>query len=110
MRPPLPGGLQVELQAGDAVVYPHLILHWGSSYSPTLRRISAAAPPVVSRVPMWWGSIVAVILLSKLSYKLHFDEHPERPGYGADFTQDVDHRLCSIESMVPSSPCQLTET
>ena len=37
-RRPLPGALQVELGAGDGVVYTNLILHWGSSYSPKRRR------------------------------------------------------------------------
>ena len=37
-RRPLPGGVRVELAAGDAVVYTNLILHWGSDYSPALRR------------------------------------------------------------------------
>ena len=37
-RRPLPGGLRVELAAGDAVVYTNLILHWGSDYSRALRR------------------------------------------------------------------------
>ncbi|MBI4530073.1 MAG: phytanoyl-CoA dioxygenase family protein [Candidatus Latescibacteria bacterium] len=37
-RVPLPGGTPVELQAGDGVVYTHLLLHWGSNYSTTLRR------------------------------------------------------------------------
>ncbi|MBT4609668.1 MAG: hypothetical protein HOC05_06495 [Gemmatimonadetes bacterium] len=154
-RQPLPGGLQVELNAGDAVVYSNLILHWGSSYSPTLRRtvhfgfrsVGGEQFPYVlgqhrrgepapflspSAQQAWAGHgklyrqecdliektlraainqdkpaftegiaalhpgekmrIVTVILLSKLSYKLHFDEHPERSGYGADFTQDAQLR------------------
>lgn len=28
------------------------------------------------------------LLLSKLAHKLRFEEHPERPGYGGDFTQE----------------------
>ncbi len=35
---PLPNGLQVELEAGDGVVYTNTILHWGSNYSAKLRR------------------------------------------------------------------------
>lgn len=35
---PLPGGMPVELGAGDGVVYTHLLLHWGSNYSRKLRR------------------------------------------------------------------------
>lgn len=35
---PLPGGMPVELKAGDGVVYTHLLLHWGSNYSRKLRR------------------------------------------------------------------------
>ncbi len=35
---PLPGGLQVELKAGDGVVYTNTILHWGSNYSARTRR------------------------------------------------------------------------
>lgn len=38
-RVPIPGGIPVELAAGDAVVYNNLpILHWGSNYSTALRR------------------------------------------------------------------------
>lgn len=37
-RKPLPQALQVELGAGDAVMYSNLILHWGSNYSPVRRR------------------------------------------------------------------------
>ena len=37
-REPLPGGVQVELNAGDGVVYTNTILHWGSDYSARLRR------------------------------------------------------------------------
>ena len=35
---PIPGGIPVELNAGDGVVYSNLILHWGSNYSPKVRR------------------------------------------------------------------------
>ncbi|MCY3784836.1 MAG: phytanoyl-CoA dioxygenase family protein [Chloroflexi bacterium] len=35
---PLPGGIPVELNAGDAVVYLNTMLHWGSDYSARLRR------------------------------------------------------------------------
>ena len=35
---PLPGGIPVELSAGDAVVYLNTMLHWGSDYSAKLRR------------------------------------------------------------------------
>lgn len=37
-RQPLPGGFQVQLNAGDGVVYTNTILHWGSNYSTQLRR------------------------------------------------------------------------
>jgi ectoine hydroxylase-related dioxygenase (phytanoyl-CoA dioxygenase family) len=37
-RVPLPGGVPVELNAGDGVVYINYILHWGSNYSAKLRR------------------------------------------------------------------------
>ena len=37
-REPLPGGVQVELNAGDGVVYTNTILHWGSNYSARTRR------------------------------------------------------------------------
>ena len=37
-REPLPGGVQVELNAGDGVVYTNTILHWGSDYSARTRR------------------------------------------------------------------------
>ncbi len=35
---PLPNGVQTHLEAGDGVVYILPILHWGSNYSPRLRR------------------------------------------------------------------------
>ncbi len=35
---PMPGGIPVELNAGDGVVYVHLMLHWGSNYTTRLRR------------------------------------------------------------------------
>jgi hypothetical protein len=35
---PLPGGMPVELKAGDGVVYTNTILHWGSNYSAKKRR------------------------------------------------------------------------
>lgn len=35
---PLPGAIQAKLKAGDGVVYPNMILHWGSNYGTTLRR------------------------------------------------------------------------
>ena len=34
----LKGGIPVELAAGDGVVYPNLVMHWGSFYSSRLRR------------------------------------------------------------------------
>ena len=37
-RVPLPGGVPVQLKAGDGVVYSNYMLHWGSNYSPELRR------------------------------------------------------------------------
>ena len=33
-KKPLPGGVPVELRAGDGVAYTNTILHWGSSYGP----------------------------------------------------------------------------
>lgn len=35
---PLPNGVRTRLEAGDGVVYILPLLHWGSNYSPTLRR------------------------------------------------------------------------
>ena len=37
-RQPLPGGIPVELNAGDGVVYINLNHHWGSNYGARLRR------------------------------------------------------------------------
>ena len=150
-RRPLPGALQVELGAGDGVVYTNLILHWGSSYSPKRRRTvhfgfrafgADLLPYVLGLHRRGDASVfltdepraawqqhrrhyqaecdllesafraviqgegdsflqtlsqlhpgeqqreVCLILLSKLAYKLCFDTHPERSGYGGDFTQD----------------------
>lgn len=61
-RKPLPGGLRVELKAGDGVVYTNTILHWGSDYSAKLRRTihlgyrSFGGPqfPYVSAFPTEW--------------------------------------------------------
>ena len=35
---PLKGGIPVELQPGDGIVYPNLMMHWGSQYTSRLRR------------------------------------------------------------------------
>ncbi len=37
-RRPLPNGVQTHLEGGDGVVYILPILHWGSNYSPKMRR------------------------------------------------------------------------
>ena len=37
-RAPVPGGVQTHLEAGDGVAYILPILHWGSNYSPRMRR------------------------------------------------------------------------
>ena len=37
-RASLPGGVPVDLKAGDGVVYNNCMLHWGSNYAPKLRR------------------------------------------------------------------------
>ena len=150
-RRPLPGALQVELGAGDGVVYSNLILHWGSDYSTKRRRTvhfgfrsfggdlfpyvlglhrrgdvtahlgeaasaawrehrrlyavecdtleavfraaiagdaEAFRQGVVRLHPGPRHREVCLILLSKLARKLGFDGHPERPGYGGDFTQE----------------------
>ena len=36
---PLPGGVPVDLKAGDGVVYANMLLHWGSNYGTRHRRI-----------------------------------------------------------------------
>ncbi|MCY3734772.1 MAG: phytanoyl-CoA dioxygenase family protein [Gemmatimonadaceae bacterium] len=150
-RRPLPGGVPVELAAGDAVVYTNLILHWGSDYSRRLRRTvhfghrsfggdllpyvaglhrrgdpspflgaadqeawrrhrelyetecdlmeAAFRAAIAGDGPAFLESVarlhpgesmreVCLILLSKLARKLARGPHPERPGYGGDFTQD----------------------
>ena len=150
-RRPLPGGVRVELAAGDGVVYTNLILHWGSDYSRALRRTvhfghrslggdllpyvaglhrrgdpspflgaahqeawrrhrqlydaecdlmeSAFRAAIAGDGPAFLESVerlhpgesmreVCAILLSKLARKLARGSHPERPGYGGDFTQD----------------------
>ena len=35
---PLQGGIPVELQPGDGIVYPNLMMHWGSQYTSRMRR------------------------------------------------------------------------
>ena len=37
-KEPVPGGVAIELRAGDAAVYSHYLLHWGSNYTTRLRR------------------------------------------------------------------------
>ena len=37
-RAPCPGGVPVDLKAGDGVIYNNCMLHWGSNYAPKLRR------------------------------------------------------------------------
>ncbi len=37
-KAPLEGGIPVELQPGDGIVYPNLMMHWGSKYTSQLRR------------------------------------------------------------------------
>ena len=152
-RQALPGGMQVELKAGDGVVYTNLILHWGSDYSAKLRRTvhfgfrsfggqqlpyvqglhrrGDARPHLSADAQARWTRhralyladcdrmetafraaidgdgvrfreqvaalhpgeeerLVCAILLSKLAHKLRFEQHPERRGYGGDFTQEVE--------------------
>lgn len=149
-RRPLPGGVRVELAAGDGVVYTNLILHWGSDYSRALRRTvhfghrslggdllpyvpglhrrgdpspflgsasqeawrrhrelydaecdlmeSAFRAAIAADAPAFLEAVarlhpgesmreVCLVLLSKLARKLARGPHPERPGYGGDFTQ-----------------------
>ena len=154
-RRPLPGGVRVELAAGDGVVYTNLILHWGSDYGRRLRRTvhfghrslggdllpyvaglhrrgdpspflgaadrkawrrhrelyeaecglmeSAFRAAIAADAPAFLEAVgrlhpgasmreVCLILLSKLARKLARGSHPERPGYGGDFTQDRELR------------------
>ena len=37
-RSPLEGGVPAKLQAGNAIVYPNLMMHWGSKYTSRFRR------------------------------------------------------------------------
>ena len=58
-RAPLPGGIPVELEAGDAVVYTNFILHWPSNYSSKLRRTMIFAHqsflgPLYRYFHLWW--------------------------------------------------------
>ena len=50
-RIPLPGGIPVELESGDGVVYINYLLHWGSRYSPELRRTIHGGHAIYSRYP-----------------------------------------------------------
>ena len=59
-RAPLPGGIPVELRAGDGVVYTNFILHWGSDYSHTLRRTihvgyQSFDGPLYRYFHLWWS-------------------------------------------------------
>ena len=56
---PLPEGIPVELEAGDGVVYANFILHWGSNYSPKLRRTihtgyQSFGGPLYRYFWLWW--------------------------------------------------------
>ena len=44
-REPIPGGMPVELKAGDGIVYIHMMLHWGSNYS---AKVTADGAPWLS--------------------------------------------------------------
>jgi len=50
-RIPLPGGIPVELKAGDGVVYINAIFHWGSNYSSKLRRTLHGGHSIFSSYP-----------------------------------------------------------
>ena len=52
-RQPLPGGLPVELKAGDGVVYTNLLLHWGSFYTPRRLRRTFHFGYRSFRGPLW---------------------------------------------------------
>jgi len=59
-RAPLPGGIPVELEAGDGVVYTNFILHWGSNYSARRRRTIHIAyqsfgGPLYRYFHLWWN-------------------------------------------------------
>lgn len=59
-RMPLPGGIPVELKAGDGVVYTNFLLHWGSNYSPRLRRTihvgyQSSGGPLFRYFHLWWN-------------------------------------------------------
>ena len=48
-RIPVPGGIPVELEAGDGVVYNNYLLHWGSSYTTKIRRTIHGGHAIYSR-------------------------------------------------------------
>ncbi len=59
-RAPLPGGIPVELKAGDAVAYTTFILHWPSNYSSKLRRTmifghQTFLGPLYRFFHLWWN-------------------------------------------------------
>jgi ectoine hydroxylase-related dioxygenase (phytanoyl-CoA dioxygenase family) len=58
-RVPLPGGVPVDLKAGDGVVYTNFMLHWGSNYSTRLRRTlnigyQSFGGPIYRYFHSWW--------------------------------------------------------
>jgi len=56
-RVPLPGGVPVELAAGDAIVYINYILHWGSDYSTRAFRRTMTSGHTI--FPSWsWQDLV----------------------------------------------------
>ena len=78
-RQPLPGGIPVELKAGDGVVYTNFILHWGSNYSSNLRRTihfgyQSFGGPLYRYYHLWWDPKFAKNLPAHLRERFeHWD-------------------------------------
>lgn len=68
-RVPLPGGVPVDLKAGDAIVYNNHLLHWGSDYSTrAIRRTMHASHSIF---PTWeWSDLIFLKFLDEKPCRL----------------------------------------
>ena len=83
-RIPLPGGIPVELESGDGVVYINYLLHWGSRYSPKLRRTIHGGHAIYSR----YGDLSFTESLSP-SAREAFEDWAQRTANIEDITESA---------------------
>ena len=112
-RQPLPGGIPVELNAGDAVVYTNFILHWGSNYSSNLRRTihfgyQSFGGPLYRYYHLWWDVEFAKSLPAHIRKRFeHWDrliieEHDKIESiFRAILDRDADAFLARLAALHP---------